>query len=164
MLDVDYHHGNGTQLIFYDDPNVLFCSLHADPDEDYPFFWGSLAERGSGDGLGYNRNWPLPLGADDRLYLGALYEALDVIRTYAPDYLVVSAGFDIAAGDPVGGFVITPDGFSAIGRAIAGLGLPTVLVQEGGYKLDTLGESAVAFLRPFADHASIEPASPLSAP
>ncbi len=155
VLDIDYHHGNGTQMIFYDDPSVLFCSLHADPNEDYPFYWGGMDEQGAGAGLGYNRNWPLPLGTDDTCYLAALDEALAVIADYAPAYVVVSVGFDTAVGDPVGGFTLTPGGLSAVGDAIAALGLPTVLVQEGGYRLDMLAENAVAFLRRFADGASI---------
>ncbi len=155
VLDIDYHHGNGTQMIFYDDPGVLFCSLHADPNEDYPFYWGGPDERGEGAGLGYNRNWALPLGTDDAGYLATLEEALAVIADYAPEYLVVSVGFDTAVGDPVGGFTLTPGGLGAVGEAIAALGLPTVLVQEGGYRLDTLAENAVAFLRRFADHDSI---------
>lgn len=155
LLDIDYHHGNGTQLIFYDDPSVLFCSLHADPNADYPFYWGAADERGEGAGLGYNRNWPLPLGTDDAGYLRTLTEAAAVITAYAPAYLVVSVGFDTAVGDPVGGFTLTPGGLAAVGDALAKLALPTVLVQEGGYRLDRLAENALAFLRPFADHASI---------
>ncbi len=149
ILDIDYHHGNGTQEIFYADPSVLFCSLHAHPDDDYPYYWGEADERGEGAGEGYNRNWPLPQETDDAVYLAALDEALAVIRAFAPRYLVVSAGFDIAAGDPVGGFNVTREGFNAIGRRIAALSLPTTIVQEGGYLLETLGENAAAFLRAF---------------
>ncbi len=151
ILDIDYHHGNGTQEIFYSEPAVLTCSLHADPDHDYPYYWGGADERGAGRGEGFNRNWPLPLGTDDEAYLNALQEALAVIREFDPRYLVVSAGFDIAAGDPLGGFNVTTDGFEAIGKQIAGLarGVPTVVVQEGGYLLDKLGKDAVAFLRTF---------------
>ncbi len=149
ILDIDYHHGNGTQDIFYADPSVLTCSLHADPDEEYPYYWGAAGERGEGAGEGFNRNWPLPLGAGDAHYLSALDEALAVIRTFAPKYLVVSAGFDIVAGDPWGGFCVTGDGLAEIGRQIAALSLPTLLVQEGGYLLEKLGEHAVSFLRAF---------------
>ncbi len=150
ILDIDYHHGNGTQAIFYADTTVLYCSLHAHPDDDYPYYWGEASERGVGAGEGYNRNWPLPQGAGDAPYLAALDEALEAIREFAPRYLVVSAGFDIAAGDPVGGFDVTRAGLCEIGRRIAGLRLPTLIVQEGGYRLESLGESAVAFLRVFA--------------
>ncbi|MCC7359473.1 MAG: histone deacetylase family protein [Anaerolineales bacterium] len=157
VLDVDYHHGNGTQAIFYADPHVLTCSLHADPDEDYPFYWGAAGELGEGAGLGFNCNFPLPLGTDDARYLAVLTEALAIIRAYGPACLVVSVGFDTAVGDPVGGFTLTPGGLAAVGEAIAGLGLPTVLVQEGGYRLDTLAENSTAFLRACADRASIAP-------
>jgi acetoin utilization deacetylase AcuC-like enzyme len=149
ILDIDYHHGNGTQTIFYADPAVLFCSLHAHPDDDYPFYWGESDERGQGQGEGYNYNWPLPQGTDDAGYLVALDEALAAIRQFAPQYLVVSAGFDTVADDPVGGFRLTTEGLHEIGRRIAGLNLPTVIVQEGGYLLDRLGENAVAFLQAF---------------
>lgn len=149
ILDIDYHHGNGTQVIFYADPTVLYCSLHAHPDDDYPYYWGEASERGAGAGEGLNRNWPLPQGTDDAQYLAALDEALTVIREFAPRYLVVSAGFDIVAGDPVGGFDVTHEGLREAGWRIAGLGLPTLIVQEGGYLLESLGESAVVFLRAF---------------
>ena len=152
ILDVDYHHGNGTQSIFYADPSVLYCSLHADPDVEYPYYWGAADERGEGPGEGFNRNWPLPPSTDDARYLAALDEAVAAVRDFAPRYLVVSAGFDIVAGDPVAiaGFGVTTAGVGEIGRKIAQLGLPTVVVQEGGYLLERLGEDAVAFLRPFA--------------
>jgi len=150
ILDIDYHHGNGTQEIFYADPTVLFCSLHAHPDDDYPYYWGEADERGEGAGAGFNHNWPLPQGIDDTGYLAALDEALAVIRAYAPRYFVLSAGLDIAQGDPVGGFNITPAGFKAIGQRLAELRWPTVIVQEGGYLLEKLGENAVALLGAFA--------------
>jgi acetoin utilization deacetylase AcuC-like enzyme len=150
VLDIDYHHGNGTQEIFYSDPEVLFCSLHADPEDDYPYYWGGADERGAGPGDGFNRNFPLPQGTEDDAYLRALDEALRVIAGYQPRYLIVSAGLDIAAGDPVGGFAITADGFTRIGRRIAELGRPTLIVQEGGYLLETLGENAAALLQGFA--------------
>jgi len=149
ILDVDYHHGNGTQAIFYADPAALFCSLHAHPDDDYPYYWGEADERGEGAGDGYNRNWPLPQGVDDEGYLAALDAALVAIHEFTPRYLVVSAGFDIVAGDPVGGFRVTTAGLREIGQRIAKLDLPTIIVQEGGYLLDTLGENAVAFLQAF---------------
>jgi acetoin utilization deacetylase AcuC-like enzyme len=150
ILDVDYHHGNGTQLLFYDDPSVLFCSLHAHPDEDYPYYWGCADEIGEGPGQGYNRNWPLPQGMGDAQYLAVLDEALAAVSDFMPRYLVVSAGFDTVAEDPVGGFNLTSDGLREVGRRIAALDLPTIVVQEGGYLLDRLGESAVAFLGAFA--------------
>jgi acetoin utilization deacetylase AcuC-like enzyme len=152
ILDVDYHHGNGTQSIFYADPSVLYCSLHADPDEEYPYYWGAADERGEGAGEGFNLNWPLPPLTDDAQYLAALDEAVAAVRAFGPEYLVVSAGFDMVEGDPAAivGFGVTAAGVSEIGRRIAKLGLPTVVVQEGGYSLERLGEDVVAFLRPFA--------------
>ncbi len=151
ILDVDYHHGNGTQLIFFSDPGVLYCSLHAHPDEEYPYYWGDADETGIGPGEGTNRNWPLPRGTDDGSYLAVLDEALAAIRRFAPHYLVLSVGLDTVADDPEGGFRLTVEGLQQIGTRIASLDLPTVIVQEGGYLLDRLGENAVAFLRPFVD-------------
>jgi len=149
ILDIDYHHGNGTQEIFYSDPSILFCSLHADPDVDYPYYWGGADERGTEAGLGYNHNWPLPLGTDDAHYLRALDSALSVIKDFKPRYLALSLGLDIAVNDPVGGFTVSLTGIRAIGDRIAALGVPTVIVQEGGYLLETLGANAVAFLQAF---------------
>jgi len=149
ILDLDYHHGNGTQAIFYDDPAALFCSLHADPDWIYPFFWGRADERGAGAGLGLNHNWPLPPDVDEATYLTVLDEAIGVIAEFAPRYLLISLGLDAAEDDLIGQFRITTGGFHEIGRRIAALRLPTVIVQEGGYLLDTLGENAVAFLGAF---------------
>jgi acetoin utilization deacetylase AcuC-like enzyme len=151
VLDVDYHHGNGTQEVFYRDPDVLFVSLHADPRFDYPFYWGAADERGEGPGEGANVNIPLPPGTGDREYLTALGTALTEVERFAPRFLVLSAGFDLMAGDPVPrvGFRITVDGLRQIGEQVAGFGLPTVIVQEGGYNLGMLGEYAVTLLRPF---------------
>jgi acetoin utilization deacetylase AcuC-like enzyme len=154
ILDVDYHHGNGTQLIFFSDPRVLYCSLHAHPDEEYPYYWGDIDEIGEGPGEGTNRNWPLPRGTDDASYLAALDEALAAIRRFEPRYLVLSAGLDTVADDPEGGFCLTVEGLQQVGGRIAALDLPTVIVQEGGYLLDRLGENAIAFLRPFTDRAT----------
>jgi acetoin utilization deacetylase AcuC-like enzyme len=153
IVDVDYHHGNGTQEIFYSDPSVLYTSLHGHPDEDYPFFWGTAEERGAGAGLGCNLNLPLPKGTGDGAYLAALETAGAAVRAFQPAYLVLSLGLDIVGGDPSplgGGFEVTRAGFQAIGRHLAALALPTVVVQEGGYRLDTLGENAVAVLGAFA--------------
>jgi acetoin utilization deacetylase AcuC-like enzyme len=154
ILDIDFHHGNGTQEIFYMDPAVLYCSLHADPDQEYPYFWGAANEIGEGAGKGYNCNYPLPLGCDDELYLQTLDQALRRIQEFQPRYLVVSLGLDIIQGDEVGGFRVTPAGLGEIGQRIAALRheeapLPTVIIQEGGYLLSELGELVVRFLRVF---------------
>ena len=149
ILDIDYHHGNGTQEIFYRDPTVLYCSIHIDPDLDYPYFWGGADERGEGPGEGFNRNWALPRGIDDESYLLVLDQALELIGKFAPRYLLVSAGLDIAIDDQVGSFNVTPTGFLEIGRRIQGLRFPTLIIQEGGYLLDRLGTNIVAFLNAF---------------
>jgi acetoin utilization deacetylase AcuC-like enzyme len=146
ILDIDYHHGNGTQLIFYQDPSVQFCSLHAHPDEEYPYYWGDSNERGEGPGEGTNHNWPLPQGTPDTQYLETLEQALLTIEAYSPDFLVISAGLDIVQGDPEGGFEISQEGLEGIGRMIAGLGCKTLIIQEGGYLLETLGQSLLALL------------------
>ena len=147
---VDYHHGNGTQQIFYRHGDVLFVSLHADPEWEYPLFWGRADETGGGDGLGTTLNLPLPTGIDDATYLRHLDTALERVRAFAPRHLVVSAGFDTWKDDPLGTFRLTADGIGAIGAALADLALPTVIVQEGGYALRALGDLAMRFLRPFS--------------
>jgi acetoin utilization deacetylase AcuC-like enzyme len=149
LLDIDYHHGNGTQEIFYTSDQVFFLSLHADPDRAYPFFWGRADECGAGKGEGCTRNLPLPAGADDRLYLEALDQALGLIRNFGPDFLVLSAGFDLLAGDPLGDFAVTLEGLQRIGERLAGLRLPALVVQEGGYNLERLGPAALNLLAPF---------------
>jgi acetoin utilization deacetylase AcuC-like enzyme len=149
ILDVDLHHGNGTQGIFYARPDVLTVSLHADPVRFYPFFWGYADERGQGPGLGYNFNLPLPRKSGDDVFLEALEAAFERIRAFAPDALVVALGLDAFEGDPFGGLSVSTPGFSRIGEAIAGLGLPSVIVQEGGYLCDELGDNLTAFLTGF---------------
>ncbi|MCB0131658.1 MAG: histone deacetylase family protein [Caldilineaceae bacterium] len=151
ILDVDYHHGNGTQSIFYPRADVLFCSLHADPDHDYPFYWGYADETGAGPGVGYTRNLPLPLGCDESTYLDALGTALATVAAFAPDVLVISLGFDTFAGDPVGTFALTTESFQRIGAQCGRLGLPTVVVQEGGYARAALGANLTAFLTGLLD-------------
>ncbi|MER9300694.1 histone deacetylase family protein [Mesorhizobium sp. M0621] len=153
ILDVDLHHGNGTQGIFYARPDVLTVSLHADPVRFYPFFWGHADERGEGPGLGYNFNLPLPRKSTDAAFLEALGVAFQRIRAFSPDALVVALGLDAFEGDPFGGLSVTTPGFSRIGEAIAKLGLPTVIVQEGGYLCDELGDNLTAFLTGFGGKA-----------
>ena len=150
LLDIDYHHGNGTQEIFYISDQVLFLSLHADPNYAYPFFWGYADECGAGKGEGYTRNFPLPAGTGDADYLAALDQALALIRNFCPDYLVLSAGFDLLAGDPLGDFAVSLEGLQWIGEKLADLRLPTLVVQEGGYNLENLGPAALNLLSPFA--------------
>ena len=149
ILDIDYHHGNGTQQIFYARDDVFVASIHGDPARTYPFFSGFADERGTGAGLGYNLNLPLEAGVTDERYLEVLEEALAAISAFGPDFVVVSAGFDTFGGDPLGDFALTTGAYSAIGRRIAALGLPTLIVQEGGYAIEALGENLVELLRGF---------------
>ncbi len=149
VLDVDVHHGNGTQGIFYDRQDVMTVSLHRDPANFYPFYAGYGHERGAGAGDGANLNIPLPQGTGDNAYLDALGGALDAVKTFAPDIVFVALGVDGYEGDPFDGFKITTEGFGRIARANAELGLPTVLVQEGGYNTDDLGTNVLRFLTEF---------------
>ncbi|HWQ15653.1 MAG TPA: histone deacetylase family protein [Roseiflexaceae bacterium] len=157
VLDIDFHHGNGTQQIFYERDDVLVVSLHADPAHQYPMFLGYADERGAGTGRGFNLNLPLPLGTTDGPYLEALDEALAAVRAFAPAALVVSAGFDTFIGDPVaahgGGFALSAAAYPEVGRRIGALGLPTLFVQEGGYGIAALGENVVGLLRGFEEQA-----------
>lgn len=146
IVDVDYHHGNGTQAIFYERDDVFFCSLHVHPDFDYPYYWGYADEVGSGRGQGHNLNLPLPLATNEESYLETLHRALLRVAAYQPDYLFISLGLDTAEGDPVGGFCLQTESFAKMGRVFADLRLPTIIVQEGGYLLPTLGQNVVAFL------------------
>ncbi|BCX04865.1 MAG: acetylpolyamine amidohydrolase [Candidatus Roseilinea sp.] len=150
ILDVDFHHGNGTQAIFYRRSDVLFVSLHADPDRQYPYFMGGSDERGEGEGEGFNWNYPLPAGIDDARYLATLDEACARIAGFAPRYLVVSLGVDTFGGDPLGDFALGSDAFPRIGARLAQLKLPTVFIMEGGYAIEQLGANVVGVLGGFA--------------
>jgi len=149
ILDVDVHHGNGTQGIFYDRNDVLTVSIHADPAHYYPYFWGNAHETGNARGTGFNLNLPQPLGTADAPWLAAGDKALTAIKGFAPTALVVALGLDASESDPLQGLKVTAAGFHAMARKIAGLGLPTVLVQEGGYLSDDLGHNLVQFLSGF---------------
>lgn len=149
VLDVDYHCGNGTQDIFYERDDVLTISIHADPNYEYPSYFGYADERGEGKGVGYHRNFPLPAGTDDEAYLPTLAEALQLMNEFKPVYLVLSAGMDIYADDPLGRIRVSTVGIGRIAHAIASLNLPTVIVMEGGYNNDALGRNILAFLGEF---------------
>jgi acetoin utilization deacetylase AcuC-like enzyme len=149
LLDTDYHCGNGTQDIFYDRDDVLTISIHADPNFEYPYYAGYANETGTGVGLGFHRNFPLDKGTDDARYLSVLEEALRLIAEFAPKYLIVSAGMDIYAEDPLGKIRVTTEGIGEIGKQISDLHLPTVIVMEGGYNNDALGRNIVSFLGEF---------------
>jgi acetoin utilization deacetylase AcuC-like enzyme len=149
LLDIDVHHGNGSQQIFYARDDVFYVSLHADPARQYPYFSGYADERGVARGVGYTLNMPLAPGIADEHYLAMLQQALSAIAAFAPHYLVLSAGFDTFMGDPVGDSALSAAAYPAIGARIAALGLPTLIVQEGGYAVDTLGQHVVGLLRGF---------------
>jgi acetoin utilization deacetylase AcuC-like enzyme len=150
VLDIDYHHGNGTQAIFYDRADVFVTSLHGDPKVEYPFFLGHADERGHGAGLGFNRNFPLPWGTSGAQYRAALDEALAAIAAYGPDSVVVSLGVDTFVDDPISHFELVAADFTAIGQRIASLGKPTLFVLEGGYAVADIGGNVAAVLTGFA--------------
>ncbi len=146
VIDIDAHHGNGTQMIFYDRPDVWYGSLHVDPGAGwFPHYAGYAGERGRGDGDGFNRNLPLPPGAGDDDWLAALGTLCAEARALGPDAVVVSLGLDAAATDPESPLRVTEAGYREAGRMVASLA-PTVLIQEGGYDLPTLGALALATL------------------
>ena len=146
ILDIDVHHGNGTEAIFYDRADVLTVSIHAHPKRFYPFFWGYEDERGRGAGEGYNLNIPLERGTAIKAYRLALDVGLRRIADFRADVLVLAAGLDIAADDPFKGFAIATPEFAMIGTAIAAMGLPILAVQEGGYPSPSLGANLAALL------------------
>lgn len=147
ILDIDVHHGNGTEAIFYDRADVLTVSIHVNPARFYPFFWGYENEHGRGAGEGFNLNLPQERGLQVNGYLAALETALQRVTDFAADHLVVAAGLDISIDDPFKGFAITTVDFAKIGKRIAELKLPMVVVQEGGYPSDTLGLNLESLLR-----------------
>jgi acetoin utilization deacetylase AcuC-like enzyme len=149
ILDIDVHHGNGTQGIFYERADVFTQSIHGDPANYFPFYAGYADETGSGAGLGFNRNWPLPQGTEDDVWLRVIADALDAIGAYRPAALVVALGLDASGDDPIGCFKISRAGFDSAARAIASLGVPTVIVQEGGYLCEALPRNLSAFLSGF---------------
>ncbi len=150
VLDIDSHHGNGTQGVFWARDDVLVASLHGDPASYYPWYVGHAAERGAGAGDGFNLNLPLPRGSGDARWLAALDEALARIRRYAPDALVLSLGFDASEHEPLGYLAVTADGFARAGERIGALGLPAAIVEEGGYDTSRLGALLQRFLAAYA--------------
>lgn len=142
VLDVDYHHGNGTQSIFYERADVLVVSLHGDPRSEYPFYLGHADECGAGAGQGFNLNLPLPAGASAAAWFDALDAACARLQRYAPDALVVSLGLDTFAGDPISSFQLQPGDFTRLGARLQRLSCPTVFVLEGGYAAAELGLNA----------------------
>jgi acetoin utilization deacetylase AcuC-like enzyme len=147
ILDVDFHHGNGTQQIFWRRGDVRYVSIHADPDRQYPYFLGRADETGEGEGAGENLNIPLHAGATDGDYLAATERALDFIGEAPGSVIVVSLGFDTYGLDPIGDFALTTGVYHDVGRLTAALGRRLVVLQEGGYHRPSLGENARAWLR-----------------
>lgn len=149
VLDIDFHHGNGTQTIFYERADVLTLSLHGDPSTEYPFFLGNADERGSGEGLGFNLNLPLPRGTGFAAWRAALGQAIEAVQHFGADALVVPMGLDTFEGDPISGFKLESRDYFAVGEALARIGIPTVLTFEGGYAVEAVGTNAVNLLEGF---------------
>jgi len=150
VLDIDYHHGNGTQAIFYDRPDVFFTSIHGDPHTEYPFYLGYADELGVGAGHGFNCNFPLPRGTGFAAWRAALGQALHKIRAFGAQALVVSLGLDTFAGDPISGFTLQTADYLQVGADLALAALPTVFVYEGGYAVAEVGVNTVNVLQGFA--------------
>ena len=149
VLDVDYHHGNGTQSIFYERADVLFLSIHGDPRTEYPFYLGHADECGAGPGAGFNVNYPLPAGSDNERWFAALDDACTRIAGHRADALVVSLGVDTFAGDPISTFSLATPEYQRLGARLARLALPTVFVLEGGYAVAEIGDNVAQVLGSF---------------
>lgn len=153
VLDVDYHHGNGTQDIFWQRDDVLTISIHGDPATEHPFFLGYADEQGEGAGFGYCHNFPLPAGTDWPTYQQVLLKALQLIKDFNPDAMVVSLGVDTFEDDPISAFQLKSEHYPLLGAHIASLGLPTVFIQEGGYAVAEVGQNVAAVLQGFEQTA-----------
>ena len=151
ILDIDFHHGNGTQDIFYARDDVLFCSLHGDPEDAFPHFLGYADETGSGPGAGFNRNYPMPPGTPFEQWQEALADALTRMVDFSPQYLVVSLGVDAFENDPISFFKLTSPDFLTTGRMIGALDIPSLFVMEGGYDVDEVGTNVVNVLKGFCE-------------
>ena len=154
VLDIDYHHGNGTQNIFYKRRDVFTVSIHGNPKFAYPYFSGFADEKGKDDGRGFNLNIPLEEHVDGTRYRKALHAALEKIQKFKPNFLVVALGYDVAKGDPTGTWSLSAADFEENGRMIGAAGFPTLFMQEGGYRVPMLAKNAGAFFSGFADGAS----------
>ncbi len=154
VLDVDFHHGNGTQAIFYERADVLTLSLHGDPDEAFPHFLGGADETGAGDGAGFNVNYPMPPGTGYTVWAEALDAAMARIRAFGAEAVVVSLGVDTFERDPISFFKLTSDDFTDYGARLAGMDLPTLFVMEGGYAVAEIGVNTVNVLDGFSGHSS----------
>lgn len=150
IVDIDYHHGNGTQEFFEETRSVFTASIHGDPEDEYPYFWGYADETGKGQAAGTNHNEPLPKGTEAEAYMDALRRITDAVRRFNPAYLIIAAGFDTHQTDPIGGFSLRTEDYTAIGRELASPGIPTLICQEGGYNTEVLGDCVHTFLKGFA--------------
>jgi acetoin utilization deacetylase AcuC-like enzyme len=151
ILDIDYHHGNGTQEFFDERRDVFTCSIHGDPRREYPYFWGYASEKGVGQAVGTNLNLPLALGSGDDAFLDALERVLRAIRRFKPTFVIVGAGFDTHADDPIGGLALTTAVYTEIGRRLGRIPGPVLFCQEGGYNLEVLGECVRRLLGGFEE-------------
>jgi acetoin utilization deacetylase AcuC-like enzyme len=151
ILDIDYHHGNGTQEFFQERPDVFTASIHGNPEFEYPYFWGHADERGIGQGEGTNLNFPLPLRTEIDGVLKAIDRFAAAMKEFKPAFLIIAAGFDTHDKDPIGGFALKTEEYAEIGRRLAKIGIPTLIEQEGGYNTDVLGQSVHTFLTGFIE-------------
>lgn len=149
ILDVDFHHGNGTQDIFYERNDVLFLSLHGDPRQEFPYFLGFADEIGHGKGERFNVNYPLPSGTDYATWANALDDAIRRIKAYQPELLIVSLGVDTFENDPISSFKLKSEDYIDCGRRLKALGLPTTFLLEGGYAVEEIGINVVNVLTGF---------------
>jgi len=146
IVDIDYHHGNGTQEFFEETKSVFTASIHGDPDVEYPYFWGYVEEKGKGQAVGTNHNEPLCKGIKLNQYIEALDRIISRIHQFNPAYLIIAAGFDTHESDPIGGFKLCTEDYTEIGKCFASMNIPTLICQEGGYNIDVLGECVKNFL------------------
>jgi acetoin utilization deacetylase AcuC-like enzyme len=151
ILDVDYHHGNGQQQIFFDRADVLTVSIHGHPSFAYPYFSGFKEEKGTGEGYGFNYNFPLKEELNGEEYRNTLRKALFVVKKHKPDFFIIALGLDTAKGDPTGTWSLSAKDFVMNGKMLASLKLPTLFIQEGGYRNRVLGINARSLFRGFYD-------------
>ncbi|AIV57217.1 histone deacetylase family protein [Burkholderia pseudomallei] len=149
ILDTDMHHGQGIQTLFYDRDDVLYVSIHGDPTNFYPAVTGYETERGAGRGEGFNVNLPMPHGSPEAVFFEQLERARSRVERFAPDVLVFALGFDVYREDPQSKVAVTTEGFGRLGALVGGLRVPTLIVQEGGYHLETLERNAAALFRSY---------------
>jgi acetoin utilization deacetylase AcuC-like enzyme len=149
IIDLDYHHGNGIQDIFYNSEKVYYASIHGDPSFEYPYFWGNAKEIGLGRGKGFNTNFPLPAGTTETIYLETLENLLTKINSFNPEYLIISLGTDTYKDDPIGTFNLEAESFAKIGKLVSEVNKTTLIIQEGGYNVNKIGECVCNFLKGF---------------